>query len=115
MDNLGDWRYEGVSYRKDQDPRNGNLQGNLYALDATMDSDGRYYLYYVLSNCGVVSVAVCDEPVGQYEFYGYVHYPDGTLLGEGEGDESQFDPGVNMEDGSMIQAEGRASCQSFPN
>ena len=99
VDNLGDWRYEGVIYRKDQDPRNGNLQGNLYAPDVTVGPDGRYYLYYVLSNCGVVSVAVCDKPAGQYEFYGYVHYPDGTLLGERVGDEPQFDPGVITENG----------------
>ena len=99
VDDLGDWRYEGVIYRKDQDPRNSDLQGNLYAPDVTVGPDGRYYLYYVLSNCSVVSVAVCNEPAGQYEFYGYVHYPDGTLLGEKEGDEPQFDPGVITEDG----------------
>ena len=39
----------------------------------------------------------CDEPAGRYEFYGYVHYPDGTLLGEKEGDQPQFDPGVLTE------------------
>ena len=27
------------------------------------------------------------------KFYGYVHYEDGTRLGEKEGDEPQFDPG----------------------
>ena len=96
-DDLGNWRYEGVIYRKGQDPRNGDLQGNLYAPDVAVGPDGRYYLYYVLSNCGVVSVAVCDTPAGAYEFYGYVHYPDGTLLGEKEGDEPQFDPGVLTE------------------
>ena len=61
VDNLGDWRYEGVIYRKDQDPGNGDLQGNLYAPDVTVGPDGRYYLYYVLSSWGIVSVAVCDE------------------------------------------------------
>ena len=35
VDDLGQWRYEGVIYRKDQDPHNGDLQGNLYAPDAT--------------------------------------------------------------------------------
>ena len=97
VDDLSDWRYEGVIYRKDQDPANGDLQGNLYAPDVTVGPDGRYYLYYVLSDWGVVSVAVCDEPAGQYEFYGYVHYADGTRLGEREGDEPQFDPGVLTE------------------
>ena len=70
-DNLGDWRYEGVIYRKDQDPHNTDLQGNLYAPDVTIGPDGRYYLYYVLSSWGVVSVAVADRPEGPYEFYGY--------------------------------------------
>ena len=50
VDNLAEWRYEGVIYRKDQDPANGDLQGNLYAPDVCKGSDGRYYLYYVLSN-----------------------------------------------------------------
>lgn len=97
VDDLSDFRYEGVIFRKDQDPGNEDLQGNLYAPDVTIGPDGRYYLYYVLSKWGIVSVAVCDEPAGQYEFYGYVHYKDGTLLGEREGDEPQFDPGVLTE------------------
>ena len=97
VEDLGSWRYEGVIYRKDQDPHNEDLQGNLYAPDVTVGPDGRYYLYYVLSNWGVVSVAVSDTPAGKYEFYGYVHYPDGTYLGEREGDEPQFDPGVLTE------------------
>ena len=94
---LGDWRYEGVIFRKDQDPRNTDMQGNLYAPDVVIGPDGRYYLYYVISSDKVVSVAVCDEPAGKYEFYGHVHYADGTLLGEKEGDEPQFDPGVLRE------------------
>ena len=68
-DNLGDWRYEGVIYRKDQDPHNTDLQRNLYAPDVTIGPDGRYYLYYVLSTWGVVSVAVADRPAGPYEFF----------------------------------------------
>ena len=99
VDDLGQWRYEGVIYRKDQDPHNGDLQGNLYAPDVTIGPDGRYYLYYVLSNVNFVSVAVCDTPAGAYQFYGYVHYPDGTLLGLAPGDEAQFDPAVLTENG----------------
>lgn len=98
VEDLGAWRYEGVIYRKDQDPMNGDLQGNLYAPDVTVGPDGRYYLYYVLSNKGCVAVAVSDRPQGPYEFYGNVHYPDGTLLGDAAGDEPQFDPGVITED-----------------
>ena len=32
----------------------------------------------MLDKVPVVSVAVCDTPAGKYEFYGYVHYEDGT-------------------------------------
>ena len=51
----------------------------------------------MLDKVSVVSVAVCDTPAGKHEFYGYVHYEDGTRLGEKEGDEPQFDPGVLTE------------------
>lgn len=96
-DDLSDWRYEGVIYKKTNDPLNSDGRMCLYAPDVTVGPDGRYYLYYVLDKVSVVSVAVCDTPAGEYEFYGYVHYPDGTRLGEREGDEPQFDPGVLTE------------------
>lgn len=69
----------------------------LYAPDVTVGPDGRYYLFYVLDKVSIVSVAVCDTPAGKYKFYGYVHYPDGTRLGERENDQPQFDPGVLTE------------------
>ena len=97
VDDLSDWRYEGVIYRKTDDPLNPDGSMCLYAPDVTVGPDGRYYLYYVLDKVPVVSVAVCDKPAGKYEFYGYVHYPDGTRLGEREGDQPQFDPGVLTE------------------
>ena len=97
VDDLGNWRYEGVIYKKNQDPLNQEEKMCLYAPDVTVGPDGRYYLYYVLDKVSIVSVAVCDTPAGEYEFYGYVHYEDGTRLGEKEGDEPQFDPGVLTE------------------
>ncbi|MBP3603515.1 MAG: family 43 glycosylhydrolase [Lachnospiraceae bacterium] len=97
IDDLGNWRYEGVIYPKTKDPLNKDGKMCLYAPDVTVGPDGRYYLYYVLDHVSVVSVAVCDTPAGEYEFYGYVHYADGTRLGEKEGDEPQFDPGVLTE------------------
>ena len=97
VDALWDWRYEGVIYDKTKDPFNKDGRMCLYAPDVTVGPDGRYYLYYVLDKVNVVSVAVCDTPAGTYEFYGYVHYPDGTRLGDREGDEPQFDPGVLTE------------------
>lgn len=97
VDDLGNWQYEGVIYRKTQDPFNPEGHMCLYAPDVTKGPDGRYYLYYVLDKVSVVSVAVCDAPAGVYEFYGYVQYANGTRLGEKEGDEPQFDPGVLTE------------------
>ncbi len=94
---LKDWRYEGVIYKKSQDPANANGRMVLYAPDVTQGPDGRYYLYYVMDKINIVSVAVCDTPAGKYEFYGYVHYEDGTKLGDKEGDEPQFDPAVITE------------------
>ena len=97
VDDLGNWRYEGVIYPKTADPLNKEGKMCLYAPDVTVGPDGRYYLYYVLDKVSVVSVAVCDTPAGKYEFYGYVHYEDGTRLGEKAGDQPQFDPGVLTE------------------
>ena len=96
VNDLKDWRYEGVIYRKDQDPaQDGRMV--LYAPDVVVGPDGRYYLFYVMDKVGFVSVAVCDTPAGKYEFYGHVHYADGTRLGDRKGDMPQFDPGVIRE------------------
>lgn len=97
VDDLGSWRYEGVIYRKTQDPRNADGRMCLYAPDVTRGPDGRYYLYYVLDKINIVSVAVCDTPAGEYQFYGYVHDEKGGILGERPGDEPQFDPGLLTE------------------
>ena len=97
VDDLADWRYEGVIYESTQDPFNPDRHMCLYAPDVTQGPDGRYYLFYVLDKVGNVSVAVCDTPAGKYQFHGYVHYKDGTLLGDKACDEPQFDPGVLTE------------------
>ena len=97
VDNLGDWRYEGVIYPTDRDPMNPNGSMKLFAPDAVRGPDGRYYLYYSLNGSTVVSVAVCDTPAGNFQFYGYVRRPDGSVYGHREGDVSCFDPGVLVE------------------
>jgi len=97
VDDLTDWRYEGVIYPRNEDTMNKDGSMCLYAPDVTVGPDGRYYLYYVLDHLDIVSVAVCDTPAGRYQFYGNVHYPDGTLYGRKAGDEPQFDPGVLTE------------------
>ena len=94
---LTDWKYEGVIYEKTTEEMTKDGHMCLYAPDVTQGPDGRYYLYYVYDKVGFVSVAVCDTPAGKYEFYGHVHYKDGTLLGNRKGDMPQFDPGVITE------------------
>ncbi len=98
----GRWRYEGVIYRKTQDPMNEDGRMCLYAPDVTVGPDGRYYLYYVLDKACVVSVAVSDTPAGPFRFYGYVRDSEGRRLGERTGDEPQFDPGVLTEGGKTF-------------
>lgn len=99
---LGNWRYEGVIYKRGQDPDNKDELGKLYAPDVAKGPDGRYYLYYALNNRNHISVAVCDHPAGKYEFYGFVHHSDGALLGDKPEDEMQFDPGVLVEEGKVF-------------
>ena len=65
VDDLSDWRYEGVIYKKTDDPDNPFGRACLYAPDVTRGPDGRFYLYYVLSNRNYVSGAVCDNPAGR--------------------------------------------------
>ncbi len=98
VDDLGNWRNEGVIYRKNQDPKNANGKMNMCAPDVIQGADGRYYLYYQLHALSITSVAVCDTPAGQYEFYGYVRHPDGTPWGAKRGDTFAFDPGVLKDD-----------------
>lgn len=94
---LSDWRLEGTIYGRTDDPINKDGKMCLYAPDVTKGPDGRYYLYYALDKVPILSVAVCDTPAGRYKFLGYVHYKDGTRLGEMPGDMPQFDPAVLTE------------------
>ncbi len=109
VDELGNWRYEGVIYPKTADPLNKEGKMCLYAPDVVQGPDGRYYLYYVLDKVSIVSVAVCDKPSGPFEFYGYVHYQDGTRLGDRQGDQPQFDPAVLFEDNKVYLYTGFCS------
>lgn len=98
LDDLTDWRYEGVIYSPEQDPAHVRYP-YLYAPDVTQGNDGRYYLYYSLSDKGEASyltgVAVSDTPGGRFSFLGYVRYPDGTPVQ----DYVVFDPGILNDDG----------------
>lgn len=99
VDDLGNWRYEGCIYKREQDPAAPRIRltNGLAAPDMVQGPDGKFYLYYFMGGTKMISVAVCDEPAGKYEFYGYVKYSDGTPIGK-KGEPFQFDPGVFMDD-----------------
>lgn len=101
VDNLGDWRFEGIIYRKEQDPRC-CPDSCMYAPDVAKGPDGRYYLYYTLDFSGTMSVAVADTPAGPYAYYGRVCAPDGHAIGDKDGDVYQYDPGVLADDDGKI-------------
>lgn len=101
VSDLSDWRFDGVIYRKEQDPR--YAPGNcMYAPDITVGPDGRYYLYYTLDMTGTMSVAVGEGPVGPFQYYGRVRYPDGRVVGDDPADVYQFDPGVLVDDDGKV-------------
>jgi len=118
---LSEWRYEGIIYKKEQDPRNQNIPANapapepgfcadkenlmdgdlnspgihaLFAPDVVQGPDKRFYLFYCLDYLNGIGVAVCNEPAGEYVFLDFVRHKDGSILGEREGDLWQFDPGI---------------------
>lgn len=102
LSDLSRWRYEGVTYRREQDPDNRNGKLELWAPDLVQGPDGRYYLYYCLANHPKIGVAVCSTPAGRYEFLGWVKHPDGTALGQKDGDVWPFDPAVLADDDGRI-------------
>ena len=102
VDDLSDWRYEGVIYLKNQDPKNKLGLRLLFAPDVCRGADGQYYLYYAFDFMGIMGVAVCDTPAGHYQFLGHVRYPDGTVWGRKKGDQFPFDPGVLADDDGRI-------------
>ncbi|MBQ8995684.1 MAG: family 43 glycosylhydrolase [Oscillospiraceae bacterium] len=100
-DDLSDWRYEGVIFRKNQTPWNTKNEV-YYAPDVVRGLDGKYYLYYFVANSSILSVAVCDTPAGKYEYLGDVHLKDGRVYGTSPEDWFTFDPGVLVDDDGRI-------------
>ena len=107
VDDLSDWKYEGVIYKKEQDPINGaayagklpeyqlapwDEEGKLImqAPDVAQGPDGRFYLYYALGGVNVISVAVSDSPAGPFSFLEYVRYENQSVPTEG----NMFDPAI---------------------
>ncbi len=95
-DDLGNWKYEGVSYSYEQAGASNEEAGNLAAPDCAKGCDGRYYLYYNRGARNGCEVAVSDRPQGPFRYLCNVAYPDGT-----EPDTKMFDPGV------LVDTDGR--------
>ena len=97
VDDLSDWKYEGVIWSKKQDPRK---KGNMYAPDVCRSPDGKFYLYYAFApgitrKSWSIRVAVADSPVGPFRYHGEVDlYP---WIKE----YLPFDPAVYVEDGRV--------------
>lgn len=103
INNLADWRFEGCTYSKNQDPRwTGEAYDNLFAPDVIKGIDCRYYMYYCMAGHDSIAVAVCDEPAGKYEFMGYVHDEFGNEPGAKNGDWIQADPAVLVDDDGSV-------------
>jgi len=76
VDNLADWRYEGVIYKKTDDP-NYRGKGYMYAPDVCLAPDGKYYIYYGFSTSisrksWAIRCAVSDSPCGPFKYVGEV-------------------------------------------
>ena len=123
VDDLGNWRCEGVIYRKEQEPLQQDksipgipdrmakgLPHLIFAPDVVQGKDGRFYLYYSMDFSNVISVAVCDTPGGQYAFLAHVKRADGTRP---EGIQ-WFDPGVLCDESGVYLYMGSAPEVRFP-
>lgn len=99
VDNLKEWRYEGVIWKKTDDPdyKGG---GSMYAPDVCLAPDGKYYLYYAFApgitrRSWAIRCAVSDSPAGPFKYHGEVNlYPYSKLY-------LPFDPAVYVEDGRV--------------
>lgn len=103
VDDLADWRCEGVSYRAEQDPDYSEYK-YMYAPDVVCGNDGRYYLYYCMAGeygyggySRPISVAVSDKPAGPFEYLGHVKYSDGSVMMK----YVCFDPAVMNDNGTI--------------
>ncbi|MBS5063052.1 MAG: family 43 glycosylhydrolase [Hungatella hathewayi] len=110
VEDLSDWRYEGVSYTYEQTGADLEEAGNLAAPDCVQGMDGRYYLYYNRGARNACEVAVSDRPQGPFQYLGNVRFADGR-----EPESKLFDPGVLVdEDGSIYLYTGFVPTPDSP-
>lgn len=100
VNDLSDWRCEGISYHASDDPAYGKPNKAMYAPDVVKGTDGRFYLYYAMAGetfTSPIHVAVSDGPAGPFVYYGEVHNPDGSVYD----DYITFDPSVINDAGKI--------------
>lgn len=102
VDDLTEWRCDGTSYLRFQDPSNKEDKMQLWAPDVTQGPDGKYYLFYCFSFYPEIGVAVSDKPEGPFEFHGHVHYPDSINDGAVLREFMPFDPAVLTDDDGRV-------------
>ncbi|MCR5417210.1 MAG: family 43 glycosylhydrolase [Pseudobutyrivibrio sp.] len=102
VEDLTDWRCEGVIFKRKQDPSNFTGIRCLFAPDICQGPDGRYYLYYAYDFMGQMGVAVCDTPAGKFEYLGHVRFPDGHYWGGKSGEPLPFDPAILVDDDNRV-------------
>lgn len=109
VDDLKDWRYEGVIWKKKDDPH--YKGGSMYAPDVCLAPDGKYYLYYAFApgitrRSWAIRCAVSEKPTGPFVYHGEVDlYPYTKEF-------LPFDPAVYVEDGRVWLYYG--SAMFFP-
>ena len=110
VDNLKEWRYEGVIWKKSDDP-NYKGRGSMYAPDVCLAPDGKYYIYYafapgITGKSWAIRCAVSDSPAGSFKYHGEVNlYPYSKQF-------LPFDPAVYVGDGRVWLYYG--SAMFFP-
>lgn len=108
-EDLGDWRWEGIIFRKNQIPENGDGKKLMFAPDVVQGMDGRYYLYFGTSKVDYIEVAVSDNPAGPFEYYGRVLDEEGRSPAG-----LAFDPGVLAEEGKVYLYYGFSPKAEIP-
>lgn len=115
IEDLSNWRCDGVSYQRIQDPTNHSNTHKLWAPDVARGLDGRYYLYYCLSYVPEIGVAVSEKPHGPFEFYGHVKYDLNIYNGAVLHEHLPFDPAIFMdEDGKIYLYYGFSPIKPYP-
>lgn len=99
VDDLSVWRYEGVIWKKRDDPHYRG-RGYMYAPDVCLAPDGKYYMYYgftpgLVRKSWKIRCAVSDSPAGPFRYHGEVNLYPYTK------DYLPFDPAVYVENGKV--------------